>query len=94
MSEHLAKELVKRATSQNISITSAESCTGGLLASYITSVPGSSLVYDRGFITYSYESKTEVLGVKQSIIKKFGAVSPEVAAAMVKGACEKSGVQL
>ena len=92
--EHLAKELVDKATSRNIIITSAESCTGGLLASYITSIPGSSLVFDRGYITYSYESKTEVLGVKQSDIQKFGAVSPEVALAMVKGACANSNAQL
>lgn len=92
--EHLAKELVDKATICKIIITSAESCTGGLLASYITSIPGSSLVFDRGYITYSYESKTEVLGVKQSDIKKFGAVSPEVALAMVQGACANSNAQL
>jgi PncC family amidohydrolase len=92
--EHLAEALVKKATKCKIIITSAESCTGGLLASYITSIPGSSEVFDRGYVTYSYESKTQVLGVKQSTIQKFGAVSSEVALAMVKGACANSNAQL
>ena len=63
----------------------AESCTGGRLASLITDIPGSSRWFERGVVTYSNESKTELVGVPASLIKKFGAVSHEVAMAMARG---------
>jgi nicotinamide-nucleotide amidase len=68
----------------------AESCTGGLIAALLTSVPGSSDVVDRGFVTYSNEAKVEMLGVPPSMIEEFGAVSGQVAAAMAQGALEAS----
>jgi nicotinamide-nucleotide amidase len=63
----------------------AESCTGGLIAAAITDVPGSSAVLDRGFVTYSNEAKTEMLGVPAPLIASHGAVSREVACAMAEG---------
>lgn len=63
----------------------AESCTGGRLSNFITDVPGSSAWFDRGVVTYSNASKTEILGVPESVIKTFGAVSSETAVAMAKG---------
>ncbi|HHU63560.1 MAG TPA: competence/damage-inducible protein A [Clostridiales bacterium] len=63
----------------------AESCTGGLVANLITNVPGASHIFDRGFITYSNESKVELLGVPREIIEKNGAVSPQTAKAMAEG---------
>lgn len=70
----------------------AESCTGGFLSSLITSVSGSSLYFDRGFVTYSPESKVELLGVKKSTIEKFDVVSYEVAMEMAEGVREKTKV--
>ena len=73
-------------------LATAESCTGGLLASFITSVSGSSLYFDRGFVTYSPKSKIELLGVNPETIKKFDVVSYEVAIEMAEGARKKTGV--
>jgi nicotinamide-nucleotide amidase len=67
-------------------IATAESCTGGLVCGALTAIPGSSDVLDRGFVTYSYAAKTEMLGVPQAMIAEHGAVSEEVARAMAKGA--------
>lgn len=66
--------------------TTAESCTGGLIAAALTDVPGSSAVVDRSFVTYSNEAKTEMLAVPTDLIAWAGAVSPEVARAMAQGA--------
>lgn len=63
----------------------AESCTGGLLAGAITSVSGSSQWYDRGFVTYTNESKIEALNVNEQALQKFGAVSEQVAIEMAEG---------
>lgn len=71
-------------------LATAESCTGGLIAGAITDVPGSSDVFDRGFVTYSNAAKTEMLGVESEVIATRGAVSEEVAAAMARGALERS----
>ena len=67
-------------------LATAESCTGGLIAAALTSVAGSSDVVERGFVTYSNEAKTELLGVPAALIAAHGAVSGEVAAAMAAGA--------
>jgi nicotinamide-nucleotide amidase len=72
----------------------AESCTGGLITKRLTDVPGSSDVFDRGFVTYSNRAKAEMLGVAPEIIKKRGAVSSETAKAMAAGALERSGADL
>jgi nicotinamide-nucleotide amidase len=68
----------------------AESCTGGLVAEKLTRVPGISSVFDRGFVTYSNESKTELLGVEEELLRAHGAVSAQVASAMARGAAERS----
>ncbi len=68
----------------------AESCTGGLVAGALTEIPGSSDVFDRGFVTYSNQAKTQMLGVSPEIIDTFGAVSIAVAWAMAQGALAKS----
>jgi len=75
-------------------IATAESCTGGLISSALTSIPGSSEVFDRSFITYSYASKTEMLGVSADLLSDFGAVSEEVALAMAQGALTRSAAHL
>ena len=80
-----AAKLVELFIQKEFRLATIESCTGGLLSSAITQVSGSSAVIDRGFITYSNKSKIEMVGVKPDLIKKFGAVSAEVAAAMAKG---------
>jgi nicotinamide-nucleotide amidase len=67
-------------------LVTAESCTGGLIAAALTHVAGSSDVFERGFVTYSNESKAEALGVDPALIARHGAVSAEVAAAMAAGA--------
>ena len=69
---------------QNRSIATAESCTGGLLAHTLTNVSGSSDYFDRGVITYSNRAKNEMLGIPEELLKKHGAVSKEVAAAMAQ----------
>jgi len=71
-------------------LATAESCTGGLIAAALTSVAGSSDVVERGFVTYSNEAKTELLGVPPALIATRGAVSDEVAAAMAAGALAHS----
>jgi len=75
---------------KNLKLGVAESCTGGYLASCITDVSGASRYFDRAFITYSNEAKTESLAVDPSIIEKYGAVSEQVASAMAKGVLQKS----
>jgi len=70
---------------QKLTLATAESCTGGLIASRITNIPGSSEYFERGLITYSNKSKIELLKVAPEIIEEFGAVSSETAEAMAKG---------
>jgi nicotinamide-nucleotide amidase len=76
-------DLYRRA---RLRIATAESCTGGLIAGRITDIAGSSDVLERGFVTYSNESKTEMLGVPTALLDKHGAVSAQVARAMAEGA--------
>jgi nicotinamide-nucleotide amidase len=71
-------------------IATAESCTGGLIAALLTSLPGSSDVFDRGFVTYSNESKSEILGIPARLVSEDGAVSASVASAMANGALAAS----
>lgn len=79
---------------ENLLVTTAESCTGGLLAASLTAVPGSSTVFDRGFVTYSNGAKTDVLGVEPDLLDAVGAVSEDVAVAMALGALAASGTSL
>jgi len=77
--ESLVKKLIKK----KIKVSFAESCTGGMLASSITSVNGASKIFNLGFITYSNQSKIKILKINKQIIKKYGAVSAECCKAMV-----------
>ena len=77
------KNIVKKLTKKKLKISLAESCTGGMLSSSITSVSGSSKVFNLGLVTYSDESKIKILKVSKKIIKKYGAVSEQVCKAMV-----------
>lgn len=86
----LAERVVAENRAAGRVIALAESCTGGLASAALTSVAGSSEVFDRGFVTYSYEAKSELLGVNAEMIETFGAVSPAVAWAMAQGALAKS----
>jgi nicotinamide-nucleotide amidase len=79
---------------RKLTIATAESCTGGLVAGALTDIPGSSDVIDRGFVTYSNDAKRAMLGVKATTLATFGAVSKETATAMAIGALEKAGVDL
>ncbi|MEQ1685497.1 MAG: CinA family protein [Burkholderiaceae bacterium] len=79
---------------QGLKIATAESCTGGLIAAACTAVAGSSDWFERGFVTYSNEAKTESLGVDAALIAAVGAVSEEVARAMAEGALLHSRAQL
>src|ERR1700739_4440662 len=82
----LAEETLAAARARGLKIAAAESCTGGLVASALTEIAGSSGVFDRGFVTYSNAAKAEMLGVDPRLIEAHGAVSPETAEAMAKGA--------
>ena len=86
----LGNALIKK----HFRIALAESCTGGLVCQHLTNIPGSSVWFDRGFITYSNESKIELLKVDQNTLLKFGAVSEEVASEMALGALNKSQAQI
>ncbi len=78
------KSLIKILTKKKLKISFAESCTGGLLASTITSISGASKVFNLSFITYSNQAKIKILKVNKNIIKKYGAVSHECCLAMVE----------
>ena len=84
----LSKNIVKKLINRKLKISTAESCTGGLLSSAITSISGSSKVFILGLITYSNQSKIKVLKVSEKIIRKHGAVSRQVCLAMVKNVCK------
>lgn len=86
LSQQLGECLKKR----KLTLATAESCTGGWVSQVITSIPGSSRWFDRGFVTYSNESKHEMLAVHQSTLDEFGAVSEEVAKEMAEGALRHS----
>jgi len=89
--DSLLVDLVARAmTLRGGMLVTAESCTGGGLASLLTSIPGSSLWFERGFVTYSNESKQELLGVPHDVLAGYGAVSEQTASAMATGALANS----
>ncbi len=81
-----AAALLDRYRQAKLRIATAESCTGGMVAARLTDIPGSSDVVERGFVTYSNEAKTEMLGVATALIGQYGAVSAQVARAMAEGA--------
>ena len=88
------KNLVKILTKKKLKIAFAESCTGGMLASELTSISGASKVFSLGLVTYSNQAKISVLKVNKSIIKKYGAVSPQCCQAMVKNLAKISKAQI
>jgi nicotinamide-nucleotide amidase len=86
----LVDTLFERLQDKGWMIAAAESCTGGLLCAALTEKPGSSAFFDRGFVTYSNESKTDMLAVDANILDARGAVSEECAESMVRGALRNS----
>lgn len=90
----LAKDLLKVCEEKDLKFATAESCTGGLIAAYLTDIAGSSTVVERGFVTYSNEAKNEMLNVPMDLIEEHGAVSEQVARAMAEGAVRNSRADL
>ena len=90
----LTLQLSRLLREAGLMICSAESCTGGLIAKTLTDLAGSSEWFERGFVTYSNQSKVDMLGVQSASIDQFGAVSEEVAAEMVNGALNHSKAQV
>ena len=90
----LSEQVLQKARGLGLMIATAESCTGGLVAASLTSVAGSSDVFDRGFVTYSNEAKMEMLGVDLALVEEHGAVSEEVAVAMAAGALKYSRAKI
>jgi nicotinamide-nucleotide amidase len=89
-----AKALLDICSRKKLTLATAESCTGGLVAAMISEIPGSSAVLDRGFVTYSNEAKQQMLGVTPATIDVYGAVSAECAEEMAKGALAHASVDL
>ena len=88
--QEAAAQLLAKLRARRWTVCTAESCTGGLISALLTEIPGSSDVVDRGFVTYSNAAKCDLLGVPASLIGRYGAVSGEVAIAMVSGALRSS----
>ena len=89
-----AEALIRDFAARGLKVATAESCTGGLVAGVLTEISGSSAVVDRGFVTYSDEAKTDLLGVPAELVGRRGAVSAEVAVAMVAGALARSAADV
>lgn len=92
--EETARAIVADFTEKKLLIATAESCTAGLIAGVITEIPGSSNVFDRGFVTYSNEAKREMIGVANATLKAHGAVSRPTALEMAQGAIGNSGANI
>lgn len=89
--EDLVEVVCKKLMDRNLTLSSAESCTGGMFAAAVTDIPGISSSFERGLVTYSNEAKMQELGVKSETLKKYGAVSKETAMEMVEGLSSVSG---
>jgi nicotinamide-nucleotide amidase len=89
-----AEDLVCLLRARGVNLATAESCTGGLLAALVTEIPGSSHAFERGFVPYSNEAKSELLGVGRETLARHGAVSEETARAMAAGALERSNASI
>ena len=87
----MRETILQLATQAKRKIAVAESCTGGMLAAALTDLPGSSAIFERGFVTYSNAAKIELLGVSADTLARHGAVSEPVAKAMARGALDRSG---
>jgi nicotinamide-nucleotide amidase len=88
--QEATRRLLQKASERDLRLATAESCTGGMLASLLTDVQGVAHAFERGFVTYTNEAKHEMLGVPMDLINEKGAVSREVAIAMAEGAVERS----
>lgn len=86
----LAREALRFATEKNLLLATAESCTGGLIAATMTEIAGCSSAFERGFVTYSNQAKTDCLGVPEALLEAHGAVSEATARAMAEGALSHS----
>ena len=89
-----AERLLSLCRAKGLRVATAESCTGGLIAACLTEIAGSSDVVDCGFVTYANEAKRDLLGVPEELLMRVGAVSEEVARAMVRGALARSDATL
>jgi nicotinamide-nucleotide amidase len=92
--DDLAQAVLRQACDRDLMLATAESCTGGLLASLLTDIPGMSHAFERGFVTYTHEAKHGMLGVPQHILDRDGAVSEPCARAMAEGAIAKSNAHV
>ena len=90
----LARALVASCRERHLSLVTAESCSGGLIAACLTEIPGVSQIFRGGFVTYANEAKTAELGVPKELLQKVGAVSEEVARAMAEGALKRLDADL
>ncbi|PKP74825.1 MAG: damage-inducible protein CinA [Alphaproteobacteria bacterium HGW-Alphaproteobacteria-6] len=90
----LARRIVARARAAGITVATAESCTGGMVAAAITAVPGASAVFRAGLVSYSDDAKQQLLGVKAATLAAHGAVSEAVAQEMAEGARTRTGATL
>ena len=86
--------LIEKLTASNQTLSTVESCTGGLLFGYLTAIPGASAVLDRGFITYSNQAKQDMVGVRADTLATHGAVSQQTAEEMAKGGCQTARTDL
>ncbi len=92
--EKLLNSVSQQLKKRNLTIATAESCTGGLISHMLTNISGSSDYFDGGVVSYSNRAKIELVGVKDNMIKKYGAVSEQVALAMAEGIRTKSKVDI
>ncbi len=90
----LCRQLAQQLQQRGWMLATAESCTGGLIAAACTALAGSSIWFERGFVSYSNQAKSEMLGVSAALIETHGAVSEPVALAMAAGACRHSAAQV
>ncbi|MGR9076401.1 CinA family protein [Rhizobium leguminosarum] len=90
----MAEATIRDFTAAGLMLSTAESCTGGLIAGALTEISGSSAVVDRGFVTYTNTAKMEMLGVQEETLLRFGAVSEETARQMVHGALFRSRAEI
>ena len=90
----LAEDLLSRCRARKFMLATAESCTGGLIAATLTEIAGSSDVFERGFVTYSNDAKSQSIGVPAEIVAGHGAVSEPVARAMAEGCLRKSNADI
>ncbi len=91
---NIAKQVLNECRNCNLTLATAESCTGGMVAAALTDIAGSSDVVDRGYITYSNTAKIQMLGVEKATLAMYGAVSEQVAQEMALGAITSAGVDL